>query len=64
MNSPKAGAQYTAPVYNRSTRFALPISDRSRLIPELEMTRRITKSPRRDCGEGLHKTAAAADQNL
>jgi len=30
--------QYTEPVYNRSTRFAPPISDRSRLIPELEKT--------------------------
>ena len=32
-------AQYTALVYNGSTRFASPISGRSRLIPELETTR-------------------------
>jgi hypothetical protein len=31
-------AQYTAAVYNGSTRFASPISDRPRLIPELEKT--------------------------
>ncbi len=30
--------QYTEQLYNRSTRFAPPISDRSRLIPELEKT--------------------------
>ena len=32
------GTQYTVLVYNGSTRFASPISDRSRLIPELENT--------------------------
>ena len=35
---PNTPAPYTASVYNGSTRFASPISDRSRLIPELEMT--------------------------
>jgi len=32
------GSQYTALVYNGSTRLTPPISDRSRLIPELEKT--------------------------
>jgi hypothetical protein len=36
----KPRPQYTGLVYNRSTRFAPPISDRSRLIPELESSDR------------------------
>ena len=35
---PNPTPTYTAVIYNRSTRLAPPISDRSRLIPELEKT--------------------------
>ena len=41
--SPTAATPYTGHVYNGSTRFAPPISDRSRLIPELEKTLEATR---------------------
>ena len=46
----KPQAQYTALVNNGSTRFASPISGRSRLIPYLEKTEILNGSRR---GEGL-----------